>query len=68
MLDTAQLDQMPFVKLPATAFSEQREQVEEMMAMVGVMEANCSGGEDRYLKDGDKMVCRYHFALVGIWY
>lgn len=65
---------MPFVKLPATAFSEQREQVEveqveEMMAMVGVMEAHCSGGEDRYLKDGDKMLyIWYHFALVGIWY
>jgi hypothetical protein len=73
--DVAQLDQVLFVKLPATAYSEQWEQaeeveqVEENMAMAGVLEAHRLGGEDRYLKDGDKMLYSwYHFGLVGIRY
>jgi hypothetical protein len=47
--------------LPATAYSDQWgqaeevEQVEENMAMAGVLEAHRLGAEDQYLKDGDKM-------------
>jgi len=60
---------MPFVKLFATAYSELWEQVEENAAMEGAMEAHHSGGEDRYLKDGDKMLRSwYHFGLVGVRY